>query len=74
MVKQAPDTDKGHDTVRRHYTRSLKYHLVEMLGARIDVVEASISHFNAYLFSLPDKKTTTAVVKCDKTSGLDRQT
>ncbi len=44
-----------------------------MLGARIDVVEASIWNLNAYLLPLPDKKTMTAVViKCDKTSGLDR--
>ncbi len=42
------------------------------LGARIHVVEASILNFNAYLLSLPDKKTMTAVVKCNKTSGLDR--
>ncbi len=28
-----------------------------MLGARIDVVEASIWNFNAYLLPLPDKKT-----------------
>ncbi len=27
-----------------------------MLGARIDVVEASIWNFNAYLLPLPDKK------------------
>ncbi len=27
-----------------------------MLGARIDVVEASIWNINAYLLSLPDKK------------------
>ncbi len=27
-----------------------------MLGARIDVVEASICNFKAYLLSLPDKK------------------
>ncbi len=43
-----------------------------MLGARIDVVEAPIWNFKTYLLSLPDKKTTTAVVKQDKTSGLDR--
>ncbi len=28
-----------------------------MLGARIDVVEAPIWHFKAYLMPLPDKKT-----------------
>ncbi len=43
-----------------------------MLGARIDVVEAPIWNFKAYLMPLPDKKPTTAVVKQDKTSGLDR--
>ncbi len=42
-----------------------KYNLVVMLGARSDVVEA-------YLMPLSDKKTTTAVVKRDKMSGLDR--
>ncbi len=40
-----------------------------MLGARINVVEALIWNFNAYLLA---KKTTTAVVKCNKTSGLNR--
>ncbi len=54
------------------YTRSLKYHLVVMLGARIDVVEAPIWNVKAYLLPLPDKKTMSAVVKRDKTSGLDR--
>ncbi len=43
-----------------------------MSGARIDVIEASIWHFKAYLLSLPDKKTMTAVVKRIKTSRLDR--
>ncbi len=43
-----------------------------MLGARINVVEAPIWHCNAYLLPLPDKKPTAAVVKRDKTSGLDR--
>ncbi len=43
-----------------------------MLGVRIDVVEAQIWNFNAYLMPLLDIKTTTAVVKRDKTSGLDR--
>ncbi len=55
------------------YTRCFKYNLVVMLGARIDVVEALIWNFNAYLLSLPDKKITTAVVKRDKTSGQDRK-
>ncbi len=58
------------------YTRCFKYNAVVMLGARIDVLDsiwkASIWNFNAYLLSLPDKKMTTAVVKRDKTSGLDR--
>ncbi len=43
-----------------------------MLGARIDVVEAPIWNVKAYLLPLPDKKTMSAVVKRDKTSGLDR--
>ncbi len=43
-----------------------------MLWARIDVVETPIWNFNAYLLPLPDKKPTTAVVKRDKTSGLDK--
>ncbi len=43
-----------------------------MLGARIDVVEAPIWNFKAYLLPLQDKKPTTAVVKRDKTSELDR--
>ncbi len=42
-----------------------------MLGARIYVVEASDWNLNAYLLSLPNKTTTTAVVKCDNTSGLN---
>ncbi len=50
---------------------SLKYRLVVMLGARIDIVQAPIWNFIAYLLPLPDKKTTT-VVKRDKTNGLDR--
>ncbi len=36
------------------YIRSLKYHLVVMLGAKIDV-ETSIRNFNADLLPLPDK-------------------
>ncbi len=56
------------------YIRSLKYHLVVMLGARIDVVQSPIWNFIAYLLPLPDKKNpTTAVVKRDKTSGPDRK-
>ncbi len=43
-----------------------------MLDARIDVIQPQIRNLIAYLLSLPDKKTTTAVVKRDKTSGLDR--
>ncbi len=43
-----------------------------MLGARIDVVEASIWNFNAYLLPLPQNKMTTDLVKWDKTSGLHR--
>ncbi len=58
--------------IRLSYIRSLKYHLVVMLGARIDVVETSIRNFYAYLLSLPAKKTTTAVVKRNKMRGLDR--
>ncbi len=52
------------------YIRSLKCHLVVMLGTRIEVVQALIWNVIAYL--LPSKKQTTAVVKRDKTSGLDR--
>ncbi len=44
-----------------------------MLGARIDVIQPQIRNLIAYLLPLPDKKTTTAVVKRDKTSGLDRK-
>ncbi len=54
------------------YTRSLKYNLVVMLGARINRVQTPIWNFIAYLLPLPDKKPTTAVVKRDKMSGLDR--
>ncbi len=42
-----------------------------MLGARVDVVEASIWN-DAYLLPLLDKKLTKAVVKWDETSELDR--
>ncbi len=48
------------------YIRSLKYHLVVMLGARIDVVQPQIRNY------CQAKKTTTVVVKRDKMSGLDR--
>ncbi len=54
------------------YTRSLKYHLVVMLGARINIIQPQIRNLIAYLLPLPDKKLTTAVIKRDKTSGLDR--
>ncbi len=43
-----------------------------MLGARIDVIQPQIRNLIAYLLPLPDKKQTTAVVKRDKTSRLDR--
>ncbi len=43
-----------------------------MLGARIDVIQPQIRNLIAYLLPLPDKKPTTAEVKRDKTSGLDR--
>ncbi len=43
-----------------------------MLGARIDVMQPQIRNLIAYLLPLPDKKPRTAVVKRDKTSGLDR--
>ncbi len=57
--------EAAHSNQRRFgYMRRFKYHLVVMLGARIDVLEASIWHFNTYL-PLPDKKTTKAVVKRD---------
>ncbi len=49
------------------YIRSLKYHLLVMLGARIYVVEASIWNLITYLLPVPDKKPTTAVVKHDRT-------
>ncbi len=52
--------------------RSLKYHLVVMLGARIDIIQPQIRNLMVYLLPLQDKKTMTAVVKHDKTSGLDR--
>ncbi len=38
------------------YTRSLKCHVVVMLGDRIDVAEAPISNLKAYLLPLPDQK------------------
>ncbi len=43
-----------------------------MLGDRIDAIQAQIRNLIIYLLPLLDKKTTTAVVKHDKTSGLDR--
>ncbi len=42
-----------------------------MLGARIDVIQPQNRNVIVYLLPLPDKKTMTAVVKRDKTSGLD---
>ncbi len=64
--------EAAYSNQRRFFcTRSLKYHLVVMLGARI-VVEAPILNCKAYLLPLPDKKSTTAVVKRDKTSRLDK--
>ncbi len=44
-----------------------------MLGARIDAIQPQIKDFTIYLVSPPDKKTMTAVVKHDKTSGLDKK-
>ncbi len=38
------------------YIRSLKYHLVVMLSARIDVIQPQIGNLITYLLSLPDKK------------------
>ncbi len=43
-----------------------------MLGARIDVIQTQIRNLITYLLPLPDKKLMTAVVKSNKTSGLDR--
>ncbi len=43
-----------------------------MLGARIDVVEAPIWHFKAYLMPLPDKNRRQLWLNKIKTSGLDR--
>ncbi len=54
------------------YIKNLKYHLLVMMGARIDVIQPQIRNLIAYLLPLPDKKPTTAVVKRDKTSELDR--
>ncbi len=51
--------------IRLSYIRSLKYHLVVMLGAKIDVIQPQIRIFS-------QKKQTTAVVKRNKTSWLDR--
>ncbi len=41
-----------------------------MLAARIDVIQPQIRNLIAYLLPLPDKKTTTAVVKRDKTETI----
>ncbi len=54
------------------YISSLKYNLVVMLGARMDIIQPQIRNLIAYLLPLPDKKTTTVVVKRDKTCILDR--
>ncbi len=63
----------AHSKQRRFdYIRSLKYHLVVMSGARINVIQPQIRNLISFLLPLPDKKPTTAVVKRDKTSGLDR--
>ncbi len=43
------------------FIRSLKYHLVVMLGARIDVIQPQIRNLITYLLPLPDKQPTTAV-------------
>ncbi len=43
-----------------------------MLGARVYVIQPQIRNLIAYLLPLPDQKLTQAVVKRDKTSGLDR--
>ncbi len=41
------------------------------VGCQNQCSRGSNLNFNAYLLPLPDKKTTTAVVKRDKMSGLD---
>ncbi len=46
--------------------RSLKYHLVVMLSARINVIQPQIRKSIMYLLPLPHKKKTTAVVKRDE--------
>ncbi len=43
-----------------------------MLVVRIDVIKPQIRNLIANLLPLPDEKPTTAVVKRDKMSGLDR--
>ncbi len=43
-----------------------------MLCARIEVIQPQIRNLIVYLLPLPDKILTTAVVKQDKTSRLDR--
>ncbi len=43
-----------------------------MLGARIDIIQRQITNFIAYRAANARQKTMTAVVKRDKTSGLDR--
>uniref|UniRef100_A0A672KZ15 Ankyrin repeat and SOCS box containing 13 n=1 Tax=Sinocyclocheilus grahami TaxID=75366 RepID=A0A672KZ15_SINGR len=49
--------EAAHSNQRRFgYIRSLKYHLVVMLGARIDLIQPQIRNLIAYLLPLPDKK------------------
>ncbi len=55
------------------YIKNLKYHLLVMMGARIDVIQPQIRNLIAYLLPLPDKKPTTAVVKRDKTSERQKR-
>ncbi len=64
----------AHSNQRRFgYIRSLKYHLVVMLGARINVIQPQIRNLIAYLMPLPDKKKNDdAVIKHNKTSRLNR--
>ncbi len=65
--------EAAHSNQRRFgYIRSLKYHLVVMLGARINVIQPQIRNLIAYLMPLPDKKNDDAVIKHNKTSRLNR--
>ncbi len=54
------------------YIRSLKYHLVVMLSARIDVIQPQIGNLITTCCHCQTRKTTTAVVKWRKMSRLDR--